>query len=359
MRVLQLTGPIEGGIRKHVEALLCELPGQGVEAALAGPAPVGGPGVPWSPVPLTDRALSALSPRNLLALSAARRRTRAELMHAHGYKAAALAGLASVSSSAGPYVVTLHNLCPPLSNSSRALLRLALSRAQACLFVSEAIRESLAANEFSAGDGRVIPNGIDWQRFAALPEREQTRAALGLAGEPVALFLGRLTEEKGVHVLAEAAALLQQRGERWYFLLAGEGPERSRLLTQSAAEEGAMRLLGHREDIPALLAACDTVVVPSLREGQSLAALEALAAGRPLLVSDVGGLAALARASGAAWTAPPGDAAALATTLLQLRAQPREREERVARGRAYVRAAGDWSAMAARVAAVYREVTQR
>src|SRR5439155_18765993 len=137
------------------------------------------------------------------------------------------------------------------------------------------------------------------------------------------------------------------------FLVAGDGPAKAEL-AREARSVRTIELLGPREDVPALMAACDVVVIPSLREGQSLAALEAMAAGRPLVVSDVGGLAELARASGAPWTVPPGDASALAEALIDLQAQPQRRDERVARGITHARAVGDWSAMVRRVAAVYR-----
>src|SRR5438045_3028488 len=96
MRVLQLTGPMEGGIRRHVEALLEGLPAEGVECGLAGPVKTPQAGAGWIELALTDRSASALSPRNIAALGSAWRRGGWDLVHAHGYKAAALAGATSL-----------------------------------------------------------------------------------------------------------------------------------------------------------------------------------------------------------------------------------------------------------------------
>jgi glycosyltransferase involved in cell wall biosynthesis len=214
--------------------------------------------------------------------------------------------------------------------------------------------DSLGAGTGSAVSGTVIPNGVDWQRLAVLPPRTESRRGLGLSEEAVILFLGRLTAEKGVRVLAEAAAALRRQREDIVVLIAGDGPERGRL-EGAAHATPSLRLLGAREDVPELMSACDLVVVPSLREGQSLVALEAMAAGRPLLVSGVGGLAELAAASGACWTVAPGQPGELAHGLASLLAQPQERANLAARGLAYAQEHGDWRQMVRRVAAVYRE----
>lgn len=359
MRVLLLTGPAEGGIRRHVEALARGLPAEGVTCGLAGPSkpdwPSADPGreLPWFRVPLDDRMLTVLVPPTVQALRTAWRRERWDLLHAHGFKATVLAWLASHGAPSRSYVVTLHNLCPPSGRLGAMLIRASLGGARRIIGVSQAVLDSLGPRLSPRVQATVIPNGVDGERFACLPAPVAVRHALGLVDQPLVLFLGRLTKEKGVRVLAEAAAMLAGEPRPAVVCIAGEGPERS-WLEAAATVTPSLRLLGARDDVPTLLSACDVVVVPSLREGQSLVALEAMAAARPLVVSAVGGLSELASASGAAWTVPPGDATALARAVGSLLGQPETRVELAARGWEYARRHGDWQTMVERVAAVYR-----
>jgi glycosyltransferase involved in cell wall biosynthesis len=233
--------------------------------------------------------------------------------------------------------------------------RFALGTACRQIGVSRAVLESLAAAGIPASRGIVIPNGVDWQRFQTLPDRGEARRSLGLGDEPIVLYLGRLTVEKGVRILARAAHHLAECRPNLVVLVAGEGPERANL-EREAARSPALRLLGHRDDVPVLLSACDVVVAPSLREGQSLVALEALAAGRAIVASAVGGLAELAAESGAVRSVPAGEPALLAEALDDLLADANARARLGERGRLYVRTKGGWDAMVERVVAVYREV---
>jgi glycosyltransferase involved in cell wall biosynthesis len=104
-------------------------------------------------------------------------------------------------------------------------------------------------------------------------------------------------------------------------VLAGQGPLDQALRAQADATGIRMRFLGQREDIPALLAGADVVVVPSVWEGQPLIVQEALRAGRPLVASRTGGIPDLTGGD-AAVLVPPGDAAALAGAVLSVLDDP-------------------------------------
>jgi glycosyltransferase involved in cell wall biosynthesis len=114
------------------------------------------------------------------------------------------------------------------------------------------------------------------------------RAALtGPIERPIVLTSARLTLQKGHSYLLQAAALIPEA----LFVFAGDGPERVNLEAQ-AAEHGLssrVRFLGYRQDIPDLLACCDLFVLPSLFEGLPLSILEAMAAGKPVIASAIGG----------------------------------------------------------------------
>lgn len=168
----------------------------------------------------------------------------------------------------------------------------------------------------------VIYNGAevpDEARLAA--DRPAMRAALGLADEAVAvLFVGRLVALKNVPLLLQAVAQLGARGAAARLLIAGDGPERA-AIAAAVAQLGLtdrVQLLGQRDDVAALMAAADIVVLPSLREGLSNVILEGMMSGRPVLASRVGGSVELIEdgTSGGLFTS--GDAAGLAAQLERL-----------------------------------------
>ena len=168
------------------------------------------------------------------------------------------------------------------------------------------------------------------------------------------LTLGRLDEQKGYPVLFEAATLLPNA----VFALAGEGPERRGLEALAAGLGIADRVhfLGHRTDIPRLLAACDVFALPSLYEGTSLAVLEAMAARRAVVSSAIGGTDELIDDGESGLLVPPGDAPALAAAIGRLLADRGLRESFGARARERVEADFTRQAMADRVTAIYERV---
>jgi glycosyltransferase involved in cell wall biosynthesis len=195
--------------------------------------------------------------------------------------------------------------------------------------ISTAIRDVLLASGVEAGRISVIPSGVDVDRFAAAhADREAVRAEWMVEPqEPVVVAVGALVRRKGHAVLLEAARRLAAQRIRARYVLCGEGAERG-ALEQQARESGladAVRFAGWRADVPRQLAAADVVALPSLQEGLGVAALEAMAAGRSLVASRVGGLAELVREGEDGWLVPPGDPGALARALTQALADPERR----------------------------------
>jgi glycosyltransferase involved in cell wall biosynthesis len=133
--------------------------------------------------------------------------------------------------------------------------------------------------------------------------------------------VGRLAAQKGFGTLIQAAARWQRRAVVPLLLIAGEGPLGAELRHQAATAGVAVRFLGPRRDVPALLAAADVVVVPSIWEGQPLIVQETLRAGRPLVATRVGGIAELT-GDDAALLVPPGDPGALAAAVTRLLDDP-------------------------------------
>ncbi|MEE8466961.1 MAG: glycosyltransferase [Planctomycetota bacterium] len=165
---------------------------------------------------------------------------------------------------------------------------------------------------------RLIWSSIDPAALAPAKSRESVRTELNVAPDEVLLLAaGALVPRKGLDVLLEALPRLSANVR---LCIAGEGPEREVLeaLAAASAVEGRVRLLGRREDLPDLLAACDLFVMPSRAEGLGIAALEAMAAGRAVVASRVGGLGELVLDGVTGRLVPPDDVDALSAALAAL-----------------------------------------
>jgi glycosyltransferase involved in cell wall biosynthesis len=158
-------------------------------------------------------------------------------------------------------------------------------------------------------------------RQAAGDPASEPPQALPSAGRPVVLAVGRLATQKDFGVLLEAAATWRDLDPVPQVAIAGEGPLAGRLSAQ-AAELGVDALfLGHRDDVPPLLAAAAVFVLPSRWEGQPLVLQEALRAGAAIVATRVGGVPGMT-GEDAALLIPPGDARALATAVRSVLTDP-------------------------------------
>ncbi|MGW0770917.1 glycosyltransferase [Streptomyces sp. NPDC002676] len=160
----------------------------------------------------------------------------------------------------------------------------------------------------------VIPNGMRPREFEAA---EPAEVATSL---PVVLCVANLGVHKGHRHLLEACAALRRTGDPCTLVLIGDGPERSRLEQLADDLDIDVRFLGARTDVPRFLARADAFVLPSLFEGASNAIMEAMAAGRPVVATTVGGTPELLDGRGV--LVPPADPAALAEGLRQVLRDP-------------------------------------
>jgi glycosyltransferase involved in cell wall biosynthesis len=124
------------------------------------------------------------------------------------------------------------------------------------------------------------------------------------------LAVARLASQKGLDVLVDAAARWRDREPPPRTAIAGAGPLAAELRTQISRSGADVVLLGARDDVPALLAAADVVVVPSRWEARAFVIQEAMRAGKPIVATKVGGTAELTGADGAVLV-PPEDSTAL------------------------------------------------
>ncbi len=134
------------------------------------------------------------------------------------------------------------------------------------------------------------------------------------------LSMARLAPDKGLEYLIEAAAILLRTERRFQIVIAGDGPMRARLeeLARNLGVADWVTFLGFREDVSDLLAASDLVALPSLREGLSIALLEAMAAGKPIIATTIGSHKEVASQAEIAHLVRPADAPALCEAILQV-----------------------------------------
>lgn len=205
----------------------------------------------------------------------------------------------------------------------------------------------------------VISNGVHIppQPFATPADWVAFRRRFAADNEALVIFVGRLVYEKGVHILLEAwprvVAELPAR-----LVIAGAGSASDDLRLRAAELGVSVEFLGFisDEDRNRLYAVGDVAVFPSLYEPFGIVALEAFAAGCPVIVSDAGGLAEVVQHELNGLVVPAGDAVALANALLASLHAPAESRLRAARGGALARAYYTWNRIAGEVKAVYDRV---
>jgi glycosyltransferase involved in cell wall biosynthesis len=177
---------------------------------------------------------------------------------------------------------------------SQRLTRPVLHAAQRILVVSEDLGR-VAVRDYGADPARIraIPNGCDASIFHPQP-REAARAGLGVDAEAeLVVYVGRLVQEKGLRELLDAATMLAPQRPRLRLALIGDGPMRAELEGRLAADP-SLRValpgaLGPQE-VARWMAAADLVTLPSYSEGHPNVLVEALACGRPVVATPVGGI---------------------------------------------------------------------
>lgn len=337
-RVLELSAQAAGGVRAHIRQVSQLLAKDGHQVLLAGPSNVISP---------ADGAVSGACLRtyqidigarpsgaDLKALRQLKQlAATAQVIHAHGLRAGALAVLAAKRLPAAKrprVVVTLHNLpvgSAPTRLVGKALHLVVVKGADYVLTVSPDLLEKAKQLGLKAGEIAVVPaparslsdcagtasSETDFGTTASLDPASGPGAGSGPgigsgsgvdAGSgcasssaasseaaPCLLTIARLAPQKGLDLLLEAATLIKQRGIDFTWLVAGDGPLKAQLNQQIDDAALPVKLLGRREDIGALLSQADVVVQTSYWEGQPLTLREAMQAGRAIVATDVGGSA--------------------------------------------------------------------
>jgi glycosyltransferase involved in cell wall biosynthesis len=276
-------------------------------------------GLGRAPAPLDDL-------RALVTIGRAMAAFRPHVVHTHTAKAGAL-GRAAARARRVPVVVhTFHGhllhgyFGPARTRAVVAAERLAARASTALVAVGPQVRDDLLA----AGVGRpsqytVVPPGVG---LGPLPDRGAARLALGIdPGADVVLYVGRLTRVKRPDRLVEVARLVHAARPGAVVVVAGDGDLAAATRAEAAALGDAVRFLGWRDDLEALYAAADVVLLASDNEGTPVSLIEAAHAGRPVVATDVGSTRHVVE-DGRTGVLCPCDARALADAVLGLLGDP-------------------------------------
>lgn len=352
MRVALVLGTASGGLGRHVRSVAEGLVERGARVAVCGPASTdelyrfSARGARFAEVDLGDRPRPLDDAKAVARLRGLLR--GADVVHAHGLRAGALAvaacarvapGPLRVAGGGPPLIVTLHNAVIAGGRTAAvygALERVVALGASRVLGVSPDLEERMRSLGARRVGHALVPAPAP--RTPPGPAvRAGLRDELGVGDRPLVITVARLAEQKGLHTLLDAAGGWTGRAPVPLTVLVGDGPLHDELAARIEAEDLPVRLLGRRRDVPELLAAADVAVVPSVWEGQPLIVQEILRAGLPLVATRVGGIPGMVGAqdrpadgagllhgpeSEAALLVPSGDAGALTRAVARVLDDP-------------------------------------
>jgi glycosyltransferase involved in cell wall biosynthesis len=307
-------------------------------------------GIPVESYPLRGAAFYVSVPRAARAL----RRRGVDILHCHGARdhifgllVARLAGI--------PHVIrTKHNHTLPRGAASRLVYRMS----DRVIAVSDHVRSGLLGAGIPAAKLETIHDGVDVAHFRPMPRDPSLARSLGIqAGDRVIGSVCSLHTRKGIEEILHAFALLQSEPDapRLKCLLVGKRFEQWAELALRLGVRERVLFPGFRREVRELLAQLDVYLLPSRREAGGTSVLEAMAMERPVVASNVGGLAeSITRETGL--SVPPCDAVALAAAVRRVLADPEAAARRARAARARVVSQYSNEVLVERTLALYERV---
>ncbi len=291
---------------------------------------------------------------------------RPEIVHTHTAKAGLVGRLAAKMARVPIVLHTYHGhvlrgyFSPARTALYRALERALAPLSDAIIAVSRAVKQDLVDLRVApASRIRVVPLGLDLSALGGNLPRGRLRAEAGFsAGEPLVGIVGRLVAVKDVLGFLSAAAQVRRAAPGCRFSIVGDGEERG-VLEAEAVRLGladVVRFHGWRRDMDGVYGDLDLVVNSSINEGTPVALIEALAAGRPVVATRVGGTPDLLGEGVRGALVPPQDSAALASAILEALQSPDAARARALEGQRYVRSQHSVDRLLDDMDALYREL---
>jgi glycosyltransferase involved in cell wall biosynthesis len=296
--------------------------------------------------------------RIILAVRRLLRETQPDILHTHLYHANLYGRLAALGLGLKGVVASVHNTYSRVKLHRRLANRWLAHHTDRVLVGSPQVREDVSRFDWVPQDKLLLmPYGIPMRNLAVAQSHQEARSRLGVTGFCLGA-VGRLEEQKGHRFLLAALPRLRREINDLTVLLVGEGRLRQSLEDQvrDLGVADMVHFLGTRRDLPLIYRALDLYVQPSLWEGLSLAMLQAMGAGLPVVVSRVSGAVDLIADGVSGRLVPPGDAAALTAAILELYHQPETRRHLGDAARQTITEHYSLDAMLHRLGALYEEL---
>jgi phosphatidylinositol alpha-mannosyltransferase len=276
-----------------------------------------------------------------------------DVIHVHEPLTPSTSMWTTLEAGSTPVVATFHSGASRswLFDATAPLLRRVAGRLAIRIAVSEAAASF--ARRRLGGAYEIVPNAVDTARFeAAAP------ADLGPGTKLV--FVGRLDERKGFPTALGAFASLAEERPGIRLIVVGDGPDRAAVATLSASLRECVTLLGAipNADLPPYLAACDVYLGPAVRgESFGVVLVEAMAAGLPVVASDIAGYTEVVRAGVEGLLVRPRDPAAMAAAVTRVLDEPGLADRLIEAGHARARSF-DWAVVVVRIEEIYRRTIE-
>jgi glycosyltransferase involved in cell wall biosynthesis len=344
MRVLEAITPSKiGGAEVYVADLCQEMPKLGVEVELF--VPSGRPFVGYTAnrgiASINWKTRGKLDPVTIIRLARLIRAHKIDIIHTH-LSTASLLGAWAAKIARVPSVAHVHGM-----NSATCF-----KHSTAVIAVSEAVKKHLCAQGLQPEKVNVVHNGVDLDRFQPMPIAEAKHERGYDPETPIFGVFGRLSKEKGQRVAIEAMSLLSRICPDARLVIVGDGKDREELISSAAGMN--VDFAGFVSDVRGMMSACDAVIVPSLKEGFGLAAVEAMALERPVIGAEVGGLPEIVVPGETGFLVPPSSPQAIAEAMESLIADESLAERLGKSGRARVENCFDLKKQIAAAVAVLR-----
>jgi glycosyltransferase involved in cell wall biosynthesis len=275
-------------------------------------------------------------------------RDQIDILHTHSYRPNIFGRLAGVLCKAGAMKIVghYHNQYDNKWEADGTLIydQLLARLSDRLIACSASVRQHIAEKaEIPEEQIELLLNGVELDRFAARLDPDAMKAELGIpSNSKVVGVVGRISEQKAQDDFIRAARIIEQDEPETVFLIVGAANdpallERLQRLTIELGVDEKVRFVGHVTDMPRIYAALDVLVLPSRWEGFGLVLVEAMAAGKPIVATRVGGIPEVVVDGETALLVPPSDPAAIAAAVVSLLTDP---ERARAMGRCGVERAG-------------------
>ena len=283
----------------------------------------------------------SFDPFFLLKLVLLVRKEKIDIMHSHEFTMNVYGSLVSFITRV-PIIATVHGkVYYPEKNRRILFYRMAAKLCSGMIAVSNELKRYLLKElKLNSKDIMVVYNGIDLDKFHTNKDSAEIRKELSIPPETLIVgSVGSLFKVKGYSFLIESAKEVLKVFPNFKLLILGEGEQSSALQEkiESAGLQDAVKLLGFREDIPKILTLFDIYVCSSLSEGLSLSLLEAMAAEKPIIATEVGGNSEIVINGVSGFLVPPENPNALAEKIIYLLKDKEKRKKMGEEGRRIVK----------------------